>query len=73
MINEKDKQERQRRTMHAEREELRQAARRFIRGLFQTGGNVALLPVTLFHGSMTSTSRGLCSCSRGGARERKPQ
>jgi hypothetical protein len=46
MIHEKDKQERQRRPLHAEREELQQATRRFIRSLFRTGVNVALLPVT---------------------------
>ena len=46
MINEKDKQEGQRRTMNAEHEELQQATRRFIHSLFRTGVNVALLPVT---------------------------
>jgi hypothetical protein len=46
MIHEKDKQERQRRTLHAEREELQQATRRFIRTLFRSGINVALLPIS---------------------------
>ena len=46
MISEKDKQEGQRRAMQAEREELQQASRRFIRSLVRTGGSVALLPVT---------------------------
>ena len=46
MTHEKDKQEEQRQTMHAEREELQQATRRFIRSLLRTGANVALLPVT---------------------------
>jgi hypothetical protein len=46
MINTKDKQEGQRRAMQAEREELQQATRRFIRSLVQTGGSAALLPVT---------------------------
>lgn len=45
MINEKDKQERQRRNRNAEREELQQATRRFIRSLFRTGVSLALLPV----------------------------
>ena len=46
MISEKDKQEGQRRAMQAEREELQQASRRFMRSLARTGGSVALLPVT---------------------------
>ena len=45
MINEKDKQEGQRRSMDDEREELQQATRRFIRGVFRTGVSLALLPV----------------------------
>ena len=45
MINDKDKQERQRRSMDAEREELRRTNRRFIRSVFRTGVNLALLPV----------------------------
>lgn len=45
MINEKDRQERQRRNRNAEREELQQATRRFIRSLFRTGVSLALLPV----------------------------
>jgi hypothetical protein len=46
MIHTKDKQEGQRRAMQAEREELQQATRRFIRSLARTGGSMALLPVT---------------------------
>lgn len=46
MIHEQDKQERQRRTLHAEREEFQQASGRFIRSLLRTGVNVVLLPVT---------------------------
>ena len=46
MIHTKDKQEEQKRTMQAEREELQQATRRFIRSLVRTGGSIALLPVT---------------------------
>jgi hypothetical protein len=46
MIHEKDKQEGQGRTMHAEHEELQQATQRFIRSLFRTGGSMALLPIT---------------------------
>src|SRR5919109_5028179 len=46
MINTKDRQKEQRQTMQAEREELQQATRRFIRSLVRTGGSVALLPVT---------------------------
>ena len=46
MINMKDKQDGQRRTMQAEREELQQATRHFIRSLVRTGGSVALLPIT---------------------------
>ncbi len=45
MINDKDKQEGQRRSMDAEREELQQATRRFIRSVFRTGVSLALLPV----------------------------
>jgi len=45
MINDKDKQEGQRRSMDAEREELQQATRRFIRSAFRTGVSLALLPV----------------------------
>ena len=45
MIKDKDKQERYTRTMRAERVELRQATRRFIRSLFRTGVSVALLPI----------------------------
>ena len=45
MINDKDKQEGQRRSMDAEREELRRTNRRFIRSVFRTGVNLALLPV----------------------------
>lgn len=45
MINDENQQERQRRNRNAEREELQQATRSFIRSLFRTGVNVALLPV----------------------------
>jgi len=46
MIDTKDKQAGRRPAMQAEREELQQATRRFIRSLARTGGSVALLPVT---------------------------
>ena len=46
MIHTKDKQKEQRQTVQAEREELQQATRHFIRSLVRTGGSVALLPVT---------------------------
>jgi hypothetical protein len=45
MINDKDKQEGQRRNMDAEREELQQTTRRFIRSVFRTGVSLAFLPV----------------------------
>ena len=45
MINDKDKQEGQRRSMNTEREELQQATRRFIRSVFRNGASLALLPV----------------------------
>lgn len=45
MIKDKDKQEGQRRSMDAEREELQQATRRFIRSVFRTGVSLAILPV----------------------------
>ena len=45
MINGKDKQEGYRRSMDAERKELQQATRHFIRSMFRTGVSVALLPV----------------------------
>lgn len=45
MINDENKQERQRPKRNTEREELQQATQRFIRSLFRTGVNVALLPV----------------------------
>jgi len=45
MINEKNEQERYTGNMHAEREELQQATRHFIRSLYRTGVSVALLPV----------------------------
>ena len=45
MINGKDRQEEQRRSTNAELEELQQATRRFIRSVFRTGVNIALLPV----------------------------
>ena len=46
MINDKDRQEGQRRSMDAEREELQQATQHFIRSVFRTGVSLALLPVT---------------------------
>ena len=45
MINDKDKPEGQRRSMDAERKELQQTTRRFIRSVFRTGVSLALLPV----------------------------
>jgi hypothetical protein len=45
MINDKDRQEEQSQQRNAEREELQQATQRFLRSLFRTGVNVALLPV----------------------------
>lgn len=45
MINGHDKQEGQRRSMNAEREELQRATRRFIRSMVRTGVSVALFPV----------------------------
>jgi hypothetical protein len=45
MINDKDRQEGRRGSMDAEREELQQATRRFLRSVFRTGVSVALLPV----------------------------
>jgi hypothetical protein len=44
MINSQDK-ERHARSMHAEREELRQATGHLIRGMFRAGVSVALLPI----------------------------
>ncbi len=45
MINDSGSQEGQRRSMDAERKELQQATRRFIRSVFRTGVSLALLPV----------------------------
>ncbi len=45
MINGREKQEEPRRTLDAEREELQQATKRFIRSVFRTGVSVALLPI----------------------------
>lgn len=45
MINGKDNQEGLRRSIDAERKELQQATRHFIRSMFRTGVSVALLPV----------------------------
>jgi hypothetical protein len=45
MINGKDKQEGQRRSMDHEREELQQATKHFIRSMLRTGMSLALLPV----------------------------
>ena|SRR5947209_1985017 len=45
MINDKDKQEEHRRSMHVEREELQQAAKCLIRSMFRTGVSLAFVPV----------------------------
>ena len=45
MTNSKDKQEAPQRRMNAEREELEQAAERFMRSMLRTGVSLALLPV----------------------------
>ncbi len=45
MINGKDNQEGHKRSIDAERKELQQATRHFIRSMFRTGVSVALLPV----------------------------
>jgi len=45
MTNSKDKQEAPQRRMDAEREELEQAAERFMRSMVRTGVSLALLPV----------------------------
>ena len=45
MINGREKQEGPRRPMDAEREELQQATKRFIRSVVRTGVSVAFLPV----------------------------
>src|SRR5579859_1429524 len=47
MINDKNQQEGQRRSMDAERKELQQATRHFIRSVFRTGMSFALLPITI--------------------------
>ena len=46
MINGRQKQERPRSTLDAEREELQQATRRFIRSVVRTGVRVALFPLS---------------------------
>ena len=46
MINGKEKQEGHRRAMDAEREELQQATKRFIRSVVRTGVGVVFLPLT---------------------------
>ena len=45
MTNSNDKQEAPQRRMDAEREELEQAAERFMRSMLRTGVSLALLPV----------------------------
>src|SRR5438552_9656821 len=45
MINGREKQEGPGRNMDAEREELQQATKRFIRSVFRTGVSVAFLPI----------------------------
>jgi hypothetical protein len=46
MIHDQHKQQKNRRSMDAEREDLQQAARRFMRSMFRTGVSFALLPVS---------------------------
>ena len=46
MINGKEKQEGPRRTLDAEREELQQATKRFIRSVVRTGVRIAFFPFT---------------------------
>jgi len=46
MIHDQHKQQKYRRSMDAEREDLQQAARRFMRSMFRTGVSFALLPVS---------------------------
>ena len=45
MIHNQHKQQKYRRSMNAEREDLQQAAQRFMRSMFRTGVSFALLPV----------------------------
>ncbi|MFL5705298.1 MAG: hypothetical protein ACJ8AG_21055 [Ktedonobacteraceae bacterium] len=45
MIHDQHKQQKYRRSMDAEREDLQQATRGFMRSLFRTGASFALLPV----------------------------
>lgn len=45
MINGNDKQEGQRRSINAEREDLQRATRRFIQSMVRTGVSVALFPI----------------------------
>jgi histidinol-phosphate/aromatic aminotransferase/cobyric acid decarboxylase-like protein len=45
MIHNQHKQQKYRRSMDAEREDLQQATRGFMRSLFRTGASFALLPV----------------------------
>jgi hypothetical protein len=45
MIHDQHKQQENRRSMNAEREDLQQAARHFMRSMFRTGVSFALLPV----------------------------
>ncbi len=66
MINSQDK-ERRARSMHAEREELRQATGHFIRSIFRAGVSLALLPINRlpagprqhFHTAGREVTRGL--------------
>jgi cytosine/adenosine deaminase-related metal-dependent hydrolase len=46
MITDQHKQQEYRRSMVAEREDLQQAAQRFMRSMFRTGVSFALLPVS---------------------------
>lgn len=69
MINGREKQEGPRRTMDAEREELQQATKRFIRSVFRTGVSLAFLPVNRlplkpqqhFHAAGREFTRGLAT------------
>ena len=69
MINGRQKQEGPRRTLDAEREELQQATKRFIRSVFRTGVSVAFLPINSlprkpqqhFHAAGREFTRGLAT------------
>ena len=73
MINGRQKQEGPRRTLDAEREELQQATKRFIRSVFRTGVRVALLPLNSlprtsqqhFHAAGRELTHGLAALVHG--------